>query len=297
MTGQRPIRGILWMLLTGLLFVGVSATVKYSAQDLPAAQAAFLRYLFGLVFLLPMIWQLRTLRLPRQAWHLFALRGVVHTVAVAMWFFAMTRIPLAEIAAMNFLAPIYVTILATLFLGERFVPARGFAIAAAFAGTLMILRPGFRELGDGHLAMLLTALAFAASFVIAKRVADLASPAAIVAILSLTVTLGLTPFAWAVWVPPSLAQVFWLTVTAALATAGHYTMALAFREAPITATQPVTFLQLVWATLLGAVVFDEAIDALSVAGGAVIAGSVILLAIYEAQSRRRIRERTALNPD
>lgn len=297
MTEGRPIRGVLWMVLTGLFFVGVSATVKYGAQGLPAAQAAFLRYLVGLVFILPMIWRLKDLRLPGLAWRLFAWRGLFHTIAVTMWFFAMTRIPLAEVAAMNYLSPIYITILASLLLGERFVPARGMAVAAAFVGTLMILRPGFRELGEGHLAMLLTALAFAGSFLIGKRLSDTASPAVIVTLLSLTVTIGLAPLAVVVWETPSAPEIFWLTVTAALATAGHYTMTLAFKQAPITATQPVTFLQLVWATLIGAFVFGEGIDAMSVAGGAVIALAVIGLALYEARGRRRQRERTALGPD
>lgn len=74
-------------------------------------------------------------------------------------------------------------------------------------------------------------------------------------------------------------------------------MTLAFREAPITVTQPVTFLQLVWATILGAVVFGERVDALSIAGGTVIAGAVVALALFETRGRRRLRERTALGPD
>lgn len=59
MSGTRPLRGVMWMVLTGLLFVGVTATVKYGARGLPAVEAAFLRYGVGLVFVVPMLGQLR----------------------------------------------------------------------------------------------------------------------------------------------------------------------------------------------------------------------------------------------
>lgn len=297
MNAPRPIRGVLWMLVTGLLFIGVNAAVKHGAQGLPAAEAAFLRYAAGMVFIAPMLGHLRRAKLDRRDWQLFAMRGGFHTIGVTLWFFAMTRMPLVEVAAMNYLSPIYIAILATFFLGEKFVPARGMAVAAAFVGTLMILRPGFRELTDGHFAMLLAALVFAGSYMTGKMLSDRVSPVVVVVMLSLAVTIGLFPLALAVWQQPSWAELFWLSVTAALATAGHFTMTLAFREAPITVTQPVTFLQLVWATLLGAVFFGEPLDALSIAGGTVIAGAVIALALYEAHGRRRQRERTALGPD
>ena len=117
-----------------------------------------------------------------------------------------------------------------------------------------------------------------------------------VAVLSITVTLGLAPFAIAVWQPPSLADIAWLSLTAALATAGHLTMTLGLRAAPISVTQPVTFLQLVWATTLGALAFGEPVDALTVAGGVVIAASVVGLGWVEARGRRR-RERLAMGPN
>ena len=294
-TGSRSgtLRGILWMGLTGLLFVGVTASVKHGVQDLPAAESAFLRYAVGLIFILPMLGRLRGARFDRATLGLFALRGGFHTAAVILWFFAMTRIPLAEVTAMNYLSPVYITILATLFLGERFVPARGLAVAAAFAGTLLILRPGFREVSPGHIAMLFTAMAFAGSYLVAKALSARVSPAAVVVMLSLTATLGLFPFALAVWQRPSASELIWLTLTAGLATTAHYTMTLAFRAAPISATQPVTFLQLVWAVLLGTLLFDEPVDAASVGGGALIAVAVVALAFAEARGRRR-RERTAL---
>lgn len=277
------------MLVTGLCFVAVTALVKYLGDDMPAAQSAFLRYLLGLVFLLPMLPALRAAPLTRRALGFHSLRGAVHALGVILWFYAMTQIPLAEVTAMNYLSPIYVTLGAALFLGERIALRRLLAVLAAFVGALIILRPGIREISPGHLAMLGTAVFFAASYLMAKRMSGEVNPAVVVGMLSITVTICLAPAAYAVWVPPTLTQIFWLFWVAAFATAGHYSMTLAFKAAPITVTQPVTFLQLVWAVSLGALVFGEAVDLYVILGGMVIMGSVLVITWREAVLRKEAR--------
>lgn len=284
---SNPVAGTLWMLVTGLCFVAVTALVKYLDNAVPAAEAAFLRYLLGLVFLVPMAKTLLATRMSRRQWSLFAARGGVHTLGVILWFFAMTRIPIAEVTAMNYLSPVYVTIAAALFLGETLAKRRIIAVAVALLGALIILRPGFREVNPGHLAMLGTAMLFAVSYLIAKIVADEVSPSMVVGMLSVTVTIGLAPFAFAVWVTPDLWTLLTCFGIACFATGGHFAMTLAFRSAPLTVTQPVTFLQLVWAVLLGAVVFGEPVDPVVVLGGALILASVVFITLREAQLKRR----------
>ena len=283
----RPGWGIFWMVVTGIMFVGVTALVKVLGTRIPAPQAAFLRYLLGLVFLLPVLGQLRRARFGRGVWAMFAWRGVAHTVAVALWFYAMARIPIADVTAMNYLSPVYVTLGAALFLGEKLALRRIIAVIAALAGAMIILRPGLRELGPGHIAMLFTAVFFGASYLIAKRASAQAGPGLVVAMLSLTVTIGLAPLAALDWVRPTWAELGILAGVACFATAGHYTMTLAFRAAPLAVTQPVTFLQLVWAVLLGALVFEEGVDVFVVLGGLVIVGSVSFISWRESRLRRR----------
>ncbi len=281
------------MLFTGLNFVAVTAIVKHVGGAVPAAEAAFLRYFLGLVFLIPMLRPLFNARLTRRAVALFSLRGAVHTLGVILWFYAMTRISIAEVTAMNYLNPVYVTIGAALFLGERLAARRILAVIAALIGAVIILRPGFRDLDAGHFAMLFTAAAFAASYLTAKRMSDEFRPVVVVAMLSITVTLGLAPFAWAVWVTPTLVQILWLFLVAAFATMGHFSMTMAFAAAPISVTQPVTFLQLVWAVLLGTLAFGEPVDGWVVLGGAVILGSVSFITWRESRMRRRAITPTA----
>lgn len=285
---QRPVTGIFWMLVTGLCFIMVTALVKYMGPRLPAAEAAFLRYAMGLVFLLPAINALRSAHLTRRHWSLFGLRGIFHSMGVMLWFFAMTRIPIAEVTAMNYLAPIYVTIGAAVFLGERLAARRIVAVCLGLLGAAIILRPGFREVSMGHLAMLIAAVVFAGSYLLAKILADEVKPAVVVAMLSIFVTIGLAPFALSVWIMPTWHEITILAGVAFFATAGHYTMTLAFAAAPVTVTQPVTFLQLIWATALGAIMFDEAIDIWVVIGGFVILGSVTFITWREAMLKRQI---------
>lgn len=275
------------MLVTGACFVAVTALVKIVGPGVPPAQSAFLRYALGLVFVLPMIRPMLNANLSRRALKLFALRGVVHTLGVISWFYAMTQISIAEVTAMNYLNPIYVTILAAIFLGERLALRRIMAVVVAFCGALIILRPGFREISPGHIAMLFTAAAFSVGYLVAKIMADETSPAVVVGMLSLTVTVGLAPFAWAVWVPPTWEQVGWLFLVACFATAGHLTMTMAFRAAPLTVTQPVTFLQLIWATLFGAVAFGEPADIFVIIGGAMIIAAISYITLREAMLRRK----------
>ena len=275
------------MLVTGFCFVAVTALVKYTGNRIPAPESAFLRYLLGFVFLLPAIRPVLRTKLTARQWKLFTFRGVCHTGGVMLWFFAMTQIPIAEVTAMNYLAPVYVSIGAVFVLGERLAARRIGAIIAALLGTAVILRPGFREIDDGHIAMLLCAVVFAGSYLTAKILADEVPASVVVVLLSLFVTIFLAPFAVAVWVTPTLSEIGLLFGVAFFATAGHYTMTLAFASAPVTVTQPVTFLQLVWATALGALVFAEPVDIWVVVGGTVIVAAVSFITWREAVLRRR----------
>lgn len=288
MTQSRPGLGIFWMIVTGLNFVAVTAIVKHLGSDIPAAQGAFLRYILGLLFLIPMIRPILAAHLTKRQLKLFALRGVAHTSAVILWFFAMARIPIAEVTAMNYLSPVYVTLGAAWLLKEKLPPRRVAAVVAALIGAMIILRPGIKEIEAGHLAMLVTALLFAVGYLTAKQLSGEVSATVIVGMLSITVTIGLAPFAYVVWVTPTLVQVGWLFLVACFATAGHYAMTFAFAAAPLTVTQPVSFLQLVWAVLLGAVFFDEAVDGWVIFGGAVIMAAVSFITWREAVARRAV---------
>lgn len=282
----RPVEGVLWMLATGLCFVGVTGVVRYLGTDLPATQSAFLRFGWGVLFLAPTLVPLLRAGVPEGSLRLFGWRGVLHTAAVVFWFYAMARIPVAEVTAIGYLNPVLVTVGAALFFGEKLALRRILAVAVALAGALVVLRPGLREVTAGHLSQLCAATFFAGSYLFAKRLSQIAPAGTIVAMMSLSVTVMLLPFALWVWVPVSMTQLLWLGLVAAFATGGHYCMTRAFRAAPLAVTQPVTFLQLVWATLLGALVFGEGVDPMVLLGGAIIIGAISYITWREAMLKR-----------
>lgn len=284
----KPVEGILWMLASGVSFVGVTGIVRYLGTDLPAAQSAFLRFGFGVLLLAPAFLGVLRGGFAAGSLRLFGGRALVHTVAVLCWFYAMARIPVAEVTAIGYLNPVLVTLGAALFFGEALALRRLLAIAVAVIGALIILRPGLREVTGGHLAQLGAAFMFAGSYLFAKRLSAAEGAGTVVAMLSLLVTLGLLPFALWVWVPVSVVQMAWLALVAGFATAGHYFMTRAFRAAPLAVTQPVTFLQLIWASLLGALVFGEAVDPFVLLGGAVIIGAISYITWREAVVKRRL---------
>ncbi len=283
---RSDLTGILWMLMAGLCFVAVNGTVRWLGQALPAAEGAFIRFVFGLIFLVPALLPALRRGFSPRIWALFALRGGLHTLAVVLWFFAMARITVAEVTAIGFLNPIVVSIGATLLMGERISWRRALAIAVALAGAMIVLRPGLRALAPGHLAQLGAAVTFGASYLVAKRLSEQVPASVVVAMMSLTVCIGLAPLAALNWVPPSGLQCAVLACTAIFATAGHYAMTRAFAAAPLTVTQPVTLLQLLWAALLGALAFGEPVDIWVLTGGAVMIGAISYITWREARLRR-----------
>ena len=286
MISRSTSRGIAWMALTGLLFVAVTGIVRHLGSDMNPIQAAFIRYAMGVVIMAPLLLRVRWSRLaPRRRLGLYLARGVVHGAGVMLWFYAMAHIPIAEVTALSFTAPIFTTLGAARFLGENVRARRIGAVLMGFAGTLIILRPGIAAIDPGAIAQLLSAPLFAASFILAKKLTEPDPPRVIGGALTIIVTLMLLGPALLVWRTPTPTELGWLFATASFATAGHLTLVQAFRAAEITVTQPVAFLQLVWATLLGYYVFGETPDMFTWIGGAVIVSSATYIAHRELKNR------------
>ncbi len=275
------------MVLTGVLFVTVTGIVRHLGSQLPAVEAAFLRYAIGLLLISPAFLRLRHHRPSATNMKFYAGRGLVHGIAVMLWFYAMARIPIAEVTAIGYIAPIFVTLGAAFFLKEKLQFRRIMGVIVGFFGALIILRPGFETINLGQLAQLAAAPLFATSFLMAKRMTDKTDPAIIVAMLTLFCTLVLLPGAILQWRTPSINELMWLTLTAIVATTGHYTLTQAFKAAPITVTQPIAFLQLVWAMLLGMFVFGEPLDFYVMLGGGIIVAAATYISHREAVIARK----------
>ncbi len=285
---NQSLVGIFWMVITTILFVAVTASVRFLDGEVPAPQAAFMRYLIGTLLLTPALISLIKVKPNRSLMKKFLLRGVVHSIGVTLWFYAMSVMPVAEVTAIGFLTYIFVSIGACLFLNEKLHKHRLTAIVISFIGALIILRPGFKEIGNGQIGMLIATIVFTLSYLIAKIVSKERSSAEIVAMLSLFTTIFLIPTAIYSWEPLSIKALVVLTFTAVIATLGHITMTKAIKSAPMVVTQPILFLQLVWASMVGLFIFDENFDPFVILGGTVIMICVCYVSYREHKLGKKI---------
>jgi drug/metabolite transporter (DMT)-like permease len=276
-----------FMALAGLLFCLLNTIARSLAQDLDPFQTQFLRYLAGLIVLLPFMartglaaW--RPHNLQGQGW-----RGVVHTAGLLMWFWALPHVPLADMTAIGFTGPIFIMAGAVLFLGEPMVRARWIAAGFGFIGVGIVVAPQFTGTGGGAwtLVMLCSAPLFAASFLITKALTRRDRPEVIVAWQAITVSVFTLPFALAGWTWPTAGQWGWFLLTGLLGSAGHWCLTEAFRLTDMSATQPVKFIDMVWASFLGWVVFSEVPATTTFAGAAVIFAATTWIARREARAR------------
>ena len=286
--------GVLWMVLTTICFSLTLTVVRYIGTDMPATQAAFIRYLSGAIILapfwLPVMRRLlidtknqpsEAIKMKRKSLRFFVLRGAIHSIAVILWFYATIHIPIAEVTAIGYSIPLYVTIGAALFFGERLKPYHLIALGIGFIGAMVIIRPGFQQVSLGQLSQLLASPIFAASYLMAKRLSFKESSLVIVGMLSLFVSMAQIPMVLVVWETPDLFDVTCLGLVAILATTGHYAMTQSFRLAPMTISQPVTYLQLVWASIMGIYLFGDRFDIFVILGGAMITISATVIAYLD----------------
>ena len=287
------VRGLLWAAASGVLFSVLNATLRGLALQLDPMQTQFLRYLFGLLVMLPLLWH-GTLASwwPRHLGGQFT-RGAVHTLGLVLWFLALPHIPLADTTALGFTTPLFIMVGAWLFLREPMRWERWAATALGFAGVLIVLGPrlgGGSGGGGHHLLMLASAPVFAVSFLITKVLTRTESAGVIVVWQALSVTLFSLPMAVLTWQSPSAWQWLGFALCGLLGSGGHYCLTRSFHAADISATQSVKFLELLWASLLGWLMFADVPTQTTLLGGVVICTATLWVA-------RREHRRSALTAD
>lgn len=268
------LRGLLWMVVASFTFALFMLIARIGADDLHVVQVAFMRYFMSLVLVLPVLARLGVAGFWGLNLRLHGLRGAAHGLAVVGWFYALTQMPIAEVSAIGFTGPVFITIGAALFLGERVGVHRWGAVAVGLVGALIIIQPGVVPLNAGVLAMAAAVPLFAASDLFVKALVRTESPTVIIAVLNVILTVGMAPFAWWFWQPTDWRDWVLAGGMAVFATFSHICMGKAFAAADVSAVQPARFLQLPWLALLGYLAFAEFPSLAAWTGAAVIIASV-----------------------
>jgi len=238
------------------------------------------------VALLPVLARsgLVVLRTTRLRTHL--IRSAIQSVGMMSFFTALTLIPLAEVTALSFSAPLFATVLAILVMGERVRLRRISALILGFSGVLIVLRPGMDAISTGAVLVIASSFGWAVTMTIIKSLARTDSAVTITLYSGLFMApITLVP-ALFVWVNPTAMQLLWMLAIGAAGTLGHVAFAQAFKLAEMSAVLPLDFLRLVWASLFGLWLFAEIPSLASWTGGLLIFSSASYIAFREAKLAR-----------
>ena len=285
-----PIAGIFWVTLSMALFaVLAAASRKAILLGYDPLQIVFLRNLSALLLLLPLLaW--RGLSLCRSAaMGLYGIRVVISLVSMSAWFCALALIPMGEITSIGFLSPLFGTLGAVLFLGEKVRLRRCTALFVGFIGAMIILRPGASSLGLGQGLALVSAISGGIIGVLLKHLTTADDPDKIVFITTAMMTpLSLIP-ALFVWKAPGLELLPAMAVVAVTGVLGHVALMRGFRATDASLVMTFEFSRLPFVVGIGYLMFGELIDRWTWVGAAIIFASALYITRREAKLRREGR--------
>ena len=282
------LRGIALMIGSTLAFAGMHTTIKHISDDVDTFMIVFFRNLFGLVALLPLFLRhgFSPLRTTRIGTH--AVRVTINFASMVMFFYALSVTPLAEVAALTFSAPIFATFLAIFIFKEAVGLNRWAAILIGFAGTVVVLRPGFEAINLGALLAVGAALLWGSAIMIIKSLGRTDSALTITFyMVLLLIPISLVPALY-VWEWPTWGQLGWLMVVGTCGSVGHLLLNYALKEAPTNVVMPIDFARLIWVAIFGYFLFGEVPDIFVWIGGAMIFASGLWIAQGENRLRREV---------
>jgi drug/metabolite transporter (DMT)-like permease len=282
---DRPLRGIV-LLLTSSIFLGTSdATSKYLSATLPSIEIAWIRFLVFLLIMSPAImpgsplFSLRTKRPVLQVARAMALLG-----SSLLFISGLRFLPIAEASATSFVSPLFVTALSIFFLGEKVGLRRWLATAVGLMGVLIVLRPGTGAFHPAAFFPVVSAFAWACCLILTRKMSGQEHVLVTMtygSIVGFVILCTLVPF---VWVTPTWHDILFGIIIGLTSTAGQWIVVLAFRYADASVLAPFSYIQLLWVTLLGFLIFGEVPDVWTVVGAAFVVAS----GLYTAH-RERVR--------
>ncbi|MEY3268042.1 MAG: hypothetical protein RL480_802 [Pseudomonadota bacterium] len=278
-------RGILWMILSCIAFASMWVMIRFASHDVHAFVIVFFRNLFGTLVLVPMMLRNKGLmRIGRLRANLR--RATSGFIATTGTFYAVSHAPLATALSINYTAPLFATVGAVLFLGEKIQARRVVALIIGFAGMLIVVRPGALPMTPGVLAAMLSAVSTSFSIIAIRQLVASDDSRSVAAWTFILMTPPSLVLAVLYWTPPPLALWPLLFVIGCVAAVGQLAMNRAFALAEASAVLPYDFVRFGLVTIFGIAIFDERLDAMTILGGIVIFGATVYLAVRERQVAR-----------
>lgn len=277
------------IMLALMCFTALDATAKHLSERHPVPLIVWVRYTVHFVLMTALL-------APRMGWALVrtehpklqVVRGLALWLTTACVMAALSTLPLAETLALAFLSPLLVVLLAKPLLGEQ--PSRFIWLATAmgFGGLLLIVRPGGAVAGPGVLFALATAVMYASYQLLTRKLSHVETPTTLLYYTALMGTVGasfMVPFYWSSAWPDAHDTLLFATL-GLWGGGGHFLLIRAFSRAPASSLSPLFYVQLIWQTLAGYLVFNHLPDAYAVTGGLVIVASGLIV-LWSQRTRPR----------
>jgi drug/metabolite transporter (DMT)-like permease len=291
-SNDRPAAAIAFLLLAMLIFVTMDGMSKYLVQTMAPVQIVFARFSVVSLLLVPALWRYRRDR----PWStgmpvLHSIRGFLLIGSSMLFVLALIYLPLEMATAIGFVSPLFVTALSIPLLKERVGPRRWLAVGVGFIGVLIVLRPGGAAFQLAMLLPILSSFCWALSLIITRRMRSSERPLTILTYSTLVGFIAVSGFALPVWRSPETFEWALLVCIGAGHVVAQYSVIRAFTLGTASLLAPFSYSTIVWATLIGALVFGTLPDAPTVVGTIVlvIAGLYVL-------HRERVKTSTTTVP-
>ena len=275
---------IILYILSIILFSIMNIFIRKAAENLPVFEVVFFRNLLAFIVMLPILKSTGLVAIKMNNTKLFFMRGFFGAIGMVAGFTSLTLIPLAQATAISFSKPIFITIGATIFLGEIIKARRIAAIIIGIIGMLIIVQPGVNSFSFGIMLAIIGALAHSLNALIVKKLTLTDTPQAIVTwMVIILIPITFIP-AILVWEWPSFETWLYLWGIAIVGTLAHFSWTKSYSMADITSLEPIEFIKLPMMALLGWMIFSEIPGTWTWVGGLIIFMSTIYISHREAKA-------------
>ena len=278
---NNNIKAIL-LTVSGSFFAVLMESLIRSAQyDSNVYTIGFLRFLFGLIIIFPYLIKKKFIPYKTKNFKFYFIRGLFNLPMMILGFGALVYVPFEQFKALHFLSPIIVVLLSFIIFREKVYMYRILALVIGFIGMLIIVRPGIVDFNIGTIMILISLTFWSLIIIVSKFVSKDDSPITMVTYQYTLMTIFALPLAMYFWQMPSLQSLIFVFIGAISGTILHLSLALSYKYAELSVTQPVWFSGLIFGSAFGFFVFNETPDVWTWIGGIVVFSSVLLITYNE----------------
>jgi len=290
---NNNVKAILLTLSGSFFAVLMEALIRSAQYDSNVYTIGFLRFFFGLLIIFPYIIKNKFTTYKTKNFKFYFIRGFLNLPMMILGFGALIYVPFEQFKAMNFLSPIIVVLLSFIIFREKILMFRIIALIIGFVGMLIIIRPGYVDLNIGTIMILTSLIFWSFIIILSKFVSKDDSPITMVTYQYTLMTIFALPLAIYFWEMPSIMSFVYVFIGAISGTVLHLSLALSYKYADLSVTQPIWFSGLIFGSAFGYFMFQELPDFWTWIGGIVVFSSVLLIT-YKEKTSNIFKEKSQL---